>query len=344
MGQAGSREDSGPLNLQSIRLSVVIPALNEAGSISSTIESVRRAAVPPVEIIVVDGGSNDGTPTQARKLGAKVVQSERGRGKQLNAGWRAAQGDWCLFLHADSQLPPQYDALIASALQRTQSRIRSSSRSRWAQAPGEALWRAGRGGSSVTCHETGTAGCRDAASGGAPGAIRQEHAGEASRCNGSDRVASQATPAGWGARSGVKGCRHASLVAWGAFKTIRTDLRSPVLRELLAAGVELRTRLRHQPYGDQAIFIRRDVLQATGGYREWPLLEDLELVQRLAAQAGPPAIVNAPVFTSGRRWRELGFFRTAIINQGILLAFAAGVPAETLGGWYRNAKRHTLAR
>ncbi|KAG2425330.1 hypothetical protein HXX76_013745 [Chlamydomonas incerta] len=124
-------------------------------------------------------------------------------------------------------------------------------------------------------------------------------------------------------------------------QTIHTDLRSPVLRELLAAGVELRTRLRHRPYGDQALFIRRDVMQASGGFKEWPLLEDLEMVQRLG-QAGPPAIVEARIMTSGRRWRELGFFHTSVINQGILLAFAAGVPLETLAGWYHNAKRHML--
>lgn len=73
------------------------------------------------------------------------------------------------------------------------------------------------------------------------------------------------------------------------------------------------------------------------GYREWPLLEDLDLVQRLAATAGRPAIIPTPIRTSGRRWARLGLVRTTLVNQAILLGHALGVDPATLAGWYRRA-------
>jgi rSAM/selenodomain-associated transferase 2 len=85
-------------------ISVVIPALNEAGNILQTIEGVRRQD-REAEIIVADGGSVDGTPEIAR-LHARVIQSPRGRAVQMNAGARCAAGQVLLFLHADSRMAP----------------------------------------------------------------------------------------------------------------------------------------------------------------------------------------------------------------------------------------------
>lgn len=85
-------------------VSVVIPALNEAGGIESAIESVRSQDEPH-EIIVVDGGSADATRTLAGRH-ARILESPRGRARQMNHGAAAARGDVLLFLHADSRLPP----------------------------------------------------------------------------------------------------------------------------------------------------------------------------------------------------------------------------------------------
>jgi rSAM/selenodomain-associated transferase 2 len=85
-------------------ISVIIPALNEAGNIRKTIESVRQQD-QAVEIIVVDGGSVDGTPEMAQAHAA-VISSPRGRAVQMNAGARHASGDVLLFLHSDSVLAP----------------------------------------------------------------------------------------------------------------------------------------------------------------------------------------------------------------------------------------------
>ena len=81
-------------------LSVVIPALNSAASLRDTIASVAAAD----EVVVVDGGSSDGTKGLAVALGARVVTAARGRGAQLSAGVAAARGEWLLLLHADTRL------------------------------------------------------------------------------------------------------------------------------------------------------------------------------------------------------------------------------------------------
>jgi rSAM/selenodomain-associated transferase 2 len=81
-------------------LSVVIPALNEEGRVADAVRSVRDDA----EVIVVDGGSTDGTRAAAAAAGATVMTSVCGRGAQLAAGGAAARGDWLVFLHADTRL------------------------------------------------------------------------------------------------------------------------------------------------------------------------------------------------------------------------------------------------
>lgn len=88
-----------------LQVSIVIPALNEALSIAETI--ARAKANPEItEIILVDGGSADGTADLARQLGCKVLASQPGRGLQMRAGAGAAQGEVILFVHADTWLPP----------------------------------------------------------------------------------------------------------------------------------------------------------------------------------------------------------------------------------------------
>ena len=86
-----------------MRVSVIIPALNEEKSISATIESIMPLG--PHEIIVVDGGSTDRTIALCRELGIDVLFSSRGRATQMNLGARQATGEALLFVHADTQLP-----------------------------------------------------------------------------------------------------------------------------------------------------------------------------------------------------------------------------------------------
>lgn len=90
------------------RISVVIPAWNEAASVAAAVASVRAAS----EVIVVDCGSHDGTADRARRAGARVLTCPRGRGRQLARGARAASGEWLVFLHADTRLEPGWDAAL----------------------------------------------------------------------------------------------------------------------------------------------------------------------------------------------------------------------------------------
>ena len=85
------------------RISVVIPARNEAALIAGAVE--RLSALNPYEIIVVDGGSNDNTAGAAERAGARVLRCEPGRALQQNAGAAAAAGELLLFLHVDTVLP-----------------------------------------------------------------------------------------------------------------------------------------------------------------------------------------------------------------------------------------------
>jgi rSAM/selenodomain-associated transferase 2/rSAM/selenodomain-associated transferase 1 len=88
------------------RISVVIPALNEAGSIATTVRRAQQAE--NVEVIVVDGGSRDGTPRFARSAGAMILMSSPPRARQMNAGAAASSGEILLFVHADTILPEGY--------------------------------------------------------------------------------------------------------------------------------------------------------------------------------------------------------------------------------------------
>lgn len=88
-----------------MRLSIVIPVLNEGMRIRACLERLQPLRTQGHELIVVDGGSGDGTPDLARGLADRVLQAPRGRALQMNAGAEQASGDVLLFLHADTLLP-----------------------------------------------------------------------------------------------------------------------------------------------------------------------------------------------------------------------------------------------
>lgn len=96
-------------------ISVIIPTLNEARGIGALLEALAHEDTAH-EVIVADGGSDDGTVTIARRLGASVLSTARGRGQQLVAGAAEARGDVLLFLHVDSVIPAGGLARIAHAL------------------------------------------------------------------------------------------------------------------------------------------------------------------------------------------------------------------------------------
>ena len=95
-------------------VSVIIPALNEEHRIASAIDSSFAAGA--AEVIVADGGSSDATIAIAREHGARVVDGERMRSRQMNRGANEATHDHLIFLHADTRLPARGAELVFEAL------------------------------------------------------------------------------------------------------------------------------------------------------------------------------------------------------------------------------------
>jgi len=253
-----------------VRIAVVIPARDEAEEIAAAVESARQIvdwgdrgefARPPgatpaedpgegdagvgpdgPEIVVVDGGSLDRTAERARAAGAKVIETQPGRARQLEAGWRATNAPVVVFLHADTRL---------------------------------------------------AAGCANAIH---------------------DRLVDP-------------------QVVGGAFR-FRFAERSAGLR-LIEAGARARSRWFGLPYGDQALFARRSVLQAMGGVPQVPLMEDLDLVRELR-RWGRLALLPLPATTSARRYRGAGLWRTWWRNSLALVAWKLGIDRSRVAAWYRR--------
>ncbi len=106
------------------QLSVIIPALDAARALPGCLSSLDEAA--PGEVILVDGGSRDGTVALAEAHGARAIASPRGRGLQLRTGGEAARGDWLLFLHADTRLAPRWAQEAAAFMAEPGNRERAA--------------------------------------------------------------------------------------------------------------------------------------------------------------------------------------------------------------------------
>lgn len=102
-----------------MRISIVVPALNEAANIVRALERLQPLRARGHEVIVVDGGSGDGTAALAGSHADWVLRAPRGRSRQMNAGARAANGEVLLFLHADTRLPADADLLILQGMRRS---------------------------------------------------------------------------------------------------------------------------------------------------------------------------------------------------------------------------------
>jgi len=102
--------------LDAERLSIIVPALNEAQGIGRTLRALAPLRARGHEVIVADGGSDDGSGELAAPLADRIIAAPRGRARQMNAGAAAATGGALLFLHADTILPPDADRLVLEAL------------------------------------------------------------------------------------------------------------------------------------------------------------------------------------------------------------------------------------
>ena len=97
------------------RLSIIVPVLNEAPGIAATLHALAPLRERGHEVLVVDGGSSDGTIACCEGLADRVLQAPRGRARQMNAGAAVASQSLLLFLHADTTLPASADEAVAAA-------------------------------------------------------------------------------------------------------------------------------------------------------------------------------------------------------------------------------------
>jgi len=106
------------------------------------------------------------------------------------------------------------------------------------------------------------------------------------------------------------------------------------LTERLISG---RSRLTGVATGDQAIFVRRSVFEALGGFAALPLMEDIDLMRRLK-RSGRVAALDERVVTSARRWERDGFWRTVLLMWSLRLAYYAGISPTALARFYRDSR------
>lgn len=220
-------------------VSIIIPTFNEASCIQRTLDAIARVQ-GNVEVIVVDGGSDDSTIEIARRAGAHVIESDRGRGIQMQSGASIARGRALLFLHADTILPREAVMLIENTL------------------------------------------ADDALTVGGNFEIRFD--GES---------------------------RAARFMTW----------LYPRLRQL---GVY---------YGDSGIFVRAAAYEEAGGFKSFPIFEDVDLVRRLRRK-GRMKHLPIAVMTSSRRFENRRFVFTFLRWSVLQILYGLGVSPMKLGRFY----------
>ena len=224
------------MQVQSI--SVIVPTYNE-GDINSQINKLLKQKPTPLEIIIANHGKPKPIKNKDKRI--KVLQSPKGRAKQMNFGAKQARGEILLFLHADTSLPKK-------GLEEVKNTI-----------------------------------------------IKQD-------------------------------------LQAGAF-SLKIDSKKWPLK-FFSWTTSMRSRKNKIPYGDQAIFIRKDYFKEIGGYKELLLLEDVELMQRIKKKKGRVKILKSKVKSSPRRYLKQGIWKTMFKNRLIMLLFTAGVSPRRLAKLY----------
>ncbi len=133
----------------------------------------------------------------------------------------------------------------------------------------------------------------------------------------------------------IEGALFDPNIAFGAF---RLAIDPPSLgRRLIAGWANLRSKLFALPYGDQAIFVRRATYFLAGGFPDWPIMEDVGLVERLR-RLGGFKLVDGFVRTSARRWEKEQALFTTVRNWSMILRYTAGVSPHRLARYYSDKR------
>jgi rSAM/selenodomain-associated transferase 2 len=124
---------------------------------------------------------------------------------------------------------------------------------------------------------------------------------------------------------------------------LQLDFNSEKIRfRMLARLASLRCLLTRIPYGDQAIFIERDYFSALGGYKDIPIMEDVELMRRIKRKGDKICIVPEKVKTSPRRWEQEGFVYVNVRNAILFASYMLGVSPEKLASFYKDTYKQNI--
>lgn len=137
-------------------------------------------------------------------------------------------------------------------------------------------------------------------------------------------------PPGWPAA--VSAAMEGGEAVAGAFDMVIDSDR--FIFTVIARMSSRKHRMTRVPYGDQAIFFRRDFFESIGGYREIPLMEDVEIMKRVKRLGGRVVFLDAPARTSARRWLEEGIVYATLRNYALQILYCAGVSPERLVRFY----------
>ncbi|MEW6671666.1 MAG: TIGR04283 family arsenosugar biosynthesis glycosyltransferase [Thermodesulfobacteriota bacterium] len=130
----------------------------------------------------------------------------------------------------------------------------------------------------------------------------------------------------------VDACRRKDI-AGGAF-SLGIDSGKPVFR-LIEKAAALRSRLTKIPYGDQAIFLKKTIYDTLGGFRDIPIMEDVDLMRRLKKAGARIIILPDKALTSPRRWEKEGVFSCTLRNWLLITLYYLGIAPERLEKFYR---------
>jgi rSAM/selenodomain-associated transferase 2 len=223
-------------------ISVIIPVYHEQKQINRLIDYLNSLpGGEAAEIIVVDGAPEQDTIKAIIDRSVITAASAKGRGVQLNEGFRHAAGEYLLFLHADTVPPPDVYACVCKTLSEKN-------------------------------------------------------------------------------------------ISAGAF-TLTFDGTDALLKALQFCS-SVRAVLTRIPYGDQAIFIKKNLFSEIGGYKDYQLFEDVDLMERLRKKRHSIKILKQKVVTSGRRFRKSGVLRGIVKVNLLLVLYKAGVHPDTLSKMY----------